>query len=646
MPLSDRNKLNRIEELKSKLFSKNYETRIEHRDNFTHLNRQTVSDSWEDDEEKLGSEEKFFMRTSVFKNFFIFSLGFFILALGYAAYIFFAGGNTVSNDNIDISILGNSFTAGGEELSLVVGITNRNNSSLDLADLVMEYPKGSATIGTDAFSSETERSRFSLGSIPAGSVRNENIKITLFGEQGSVRPIKFSLEYRVEGSNAIFVKEKNYEVTISSTPINLSVDAPVTISPNQDISLNIKATLNATRPASKVLVKLDYPTGFQFKSSAPMPSFGNNIWNLGDIAPGTEHNIAISGKMVDVFDGEEKTFRVWSGSQSKTDKTAIDVVFNSFVHTVAIKKAFIEATLSINGVNQREYAVDTKTVINGQINFINNLETKINDLEIRAKISGNAVDRKTIKALQGFYDSAKDVITWDQNGNNNLKEVNPGDSGSVTFSLSSLSLLLPGGGTLSNPSINIDVNISGKQLLAGYATEELKNSASALIRIISDVGFATKAFYSSGPFTNHGPVPPKVGKETTYTISWSLSSTANGISKSIIRSTIPAWIRFVGTISPASEDLTYNASTREIIWNVGNIPKGAGITQASKEVAFQVALTPSLSQIKTFPTIINEAILTGHDDFANVDIRVSKNSLLTQFVNDPQFPPVGSLVEE
>ena len=49
-----------------------------------------------------------------------------------------------------------------------------------------------------------------------------------------------SLEYRVPGSNAIFVKNEPYSVTINSTPINLSVDAPATVSPNQVITLDVK----------------------------------------------------------------------------------------------------------------------------------------------------------------------------------------------------------------------------------------------------------------------------------------------------------------------------------------------------------------------------------------------------------------------
>jgi len=642
MPIGDREKLNRLEELKSKLFSKNYKMSDITHGGFSRQPKKDVPDSWTKKEDEVKLEEKFYMKTSMFKKFFIFSIVFFVLALGFALYMFLGGGNTVSNENIDISVLGNAFTAGGEELPLQIEIINKNNSPLELADLLIEYPKGSSI----DLSQDAERLRSSLGTIPAGGVRNENVKITLFGEQGSIKPIKISLEYRIQGSNAIFVKEKSYEVSISSAPINLLVDAPIEASPNQDFVLNIKSTLNATKTASKILVKLDYPVGFQFVSAKPAPSFGDNVWSLGDLSLGAERDISIVGKMVDVYDGEEKTFHVFCGSQSDSDKSSIGVVFNSLGHTVMIKRPFIEAKLYVNGVYQREYAVNTKTPIQGEIRWANNLETKINDLEIRAKILGNAVNRQTISAPRGFYNSSLNTIIWDKNSLSQFEEISPGDSGSVTFSLSPISLFSGTGGILSDPVVTIEVSIAGKQPLEGNAVKVLNNSESKIIRITSDVGLAGKAIYYSGPFTNTGSIPPKVEQETTYTVVWALSNTANNISKAKVNSSLPPWVNFVGAISPSNEDLTYNASTKEIVWNIGGIPKGTGISDGDREVSFQIVLTPSLSQVGTAPVIINDAVLTGHDDFANVDIRVNKASLNTRLSNDSLFPTNGDRVIE
>ena len=641
--LDESEKLNRIEDMKTKLNNKNYEARDERHNSFVYKEDRDVPDTWSEGVKGgFNSQDNFFKKTSMFKKFFIYSIIFFVLAVAYASYMFFGGGNTVSNNNIDIAILGNTFTAGGEELPLQIEITNKNNAALELADLLIEYPKSSS----GDLTGETERLRESLGTIPSGGIKNDNIKVTLFGEQGSVRPIKISLEYRVAGSNAIFVKERPYEVTISSAPINLSVDAPSEVSPNQDVVLKIKSTLNATKTASKILIRVDYPVGFQFQSATPLPSYGNNVWSLGDLSPGAEREISVVGKMVDVLDGEEKTFHIFSGSQNDSDKSVIGIVFNSLGHTVLIKKPFIEAKLNINGVYQREYAVDSGTTVSGNINWINNLDTKVNDLEIRAKIYGNAINRKTITAQQGYYNSSIDTIVWDANSQSEFKEVNPGAFGYVSFSMSPLSLFSAQGGMLSEPTINIDISISAKQPLEGNEIQKLDNSESKIIRIISNVGLSEKALYYSGAFTNVGAIPPKVEKETTYTVVWTLSNTANNISGTQVHSSLPPWVRFTGPVSPPSEDLIYNPSTREITWNVGGIPKGTGINGGDREVSFQIGFTPSLSQVGTMPTLVNDTTLTGHDDFANVDVRVNKTAINTLLLDDPAFSGTGARVAE
>ena len=635
-------KLNRIEEIKSKLNDRNYESKIGHRGNF-HWKDIDVPDSWDDGEKEdfdfggIRSKEN-----PMFKKFFVFSIIFFVLALAYAGYMFLAGGNTVSNGNIDIAVFGNTFTAGGEELPLQIELTNKNNSALELADLLIEYPKSSSTDLTG----DVERIRESLGTIPAGGVKTDNVKVVLFGEQGSSRQIKISLEYRVEGSNAIFVKDKLYNVSISSAPIDLSMDAPNDINQNQDITLNVKAILNASKPASNILVKMDYPAGFQFESANPAPTLGNNVWTLGDLSPGMERDMSIVGRMVDVSDGEQKTFHVFSGSESDSDKSMIGIVFNSLSHTISITKPFIEAKLLVNGVYQKEYAMDSSTELSGEINWLNNLDTKVNDLEIRAKISGNVVDRKTIRADQGFYNSSIDTIVWDKNSYDKFAEVNPGDSGSVGFSLSPLSLYSASGGMVSEPSINIDVSISAKQPGLGNEVKKIDNSESKTIRVISNVGLSVKGLYYSGDFKNTGPIPPKVEKETTYTVVWSLSNTANNISNVQVTTTLPPWIKFTGLVAPPVEDLTFNPITRVVTWNVGALPRGAGITGADREASFQVSFSPSLSQVGSMANLTGDTTLTGHDDFANVGVTVNKIPINTLLQSDSSFPLTGGNVVE
>ncbi|MFN4181533.1 MAG: hypothetical protein ACK4FA_02465, partial [Candidatus Paceibacteria bacterium] len=129
MAFNDKEKLSKIDDLKSKLFSRNYVPKVEHYDAYRH-STPTVPDSWAPDEKKEHHTSN--MKTSIFKKFFIFSLIFFAISALYVMFSFVGGGNSVSNDNIEISVLGNAFTNGGEDLPLIVEISNRNNVALEL----------------------------------------------------------------------------------------------------------------------------------------------------------------------------------------------------------------------------------------------------------------------------------------------------------------------------------------------------------------------------------------------------------------------------------------------------------------------------------------------------------------------------------
>lgn len=637
--LDDKDKINRLDDLKSKLFSRNYETRVVHHEHFSEENEIKVKDDWSDNASlNISKREQFFMKNSFFKKFFVFSIITLIGAIIFAVFSFYSGNNTISNSNINISVLGSSFTTGGEELPLVIEIENKNNSALLSVDLIAEYPKDAK--------GNTERSRQSLGDISANSTKSQNISLVLFGEQGTINNVKFEVEYRLANSNAILVKEKYYDVTINSTPINLSIEAPSDASPNEEITLKTKVSLNGNKVVQKVLLRVDYPIGFQFSSAIPNPTFGNNIFSLGDLSPGGEQEIIVKGKMIDVIDGEEKSFRIWSGSQSTDDKKEIAKVLNSLSHIVFIKRAFIEARISIGGTYQKEYTAESRDSIQVAIDWANNLDTRVSDFEIRAKLSGNVLDRKRIVASDGFYDSATDEIIWDKNSYTKFKSVEPGETGVLYFSLASLPLYSSFDGLVASPSISISSSISGRQALEGNVTEQVKNGESKTVKIITDVSFNAKSAYNSTLIKNTGPIPPKVGKETTYTITWSINNTANSVSKAEIRAKIPSWIKWKGVISPSGESITYDQNTREIVWKAGRVNRGAGLTTSAREASFQVGFTPSLSQLGNAPGLLGESVLTAHDDFANVDLRTTKSALTTRLNNDNSVSGSGGVVVE
>lgn len=623
--------LKRIDELNRKLYSTDQNAYRKSRHGILHKINHSAKTAWESASEENVKQKLNFVAEDkpVFKKFFIGSLIVFVIALGFGAYKYFSGGTTVSSDNITLSVLGNAFTPGGEPLPLTVEIANRNSVSLEYADLVVDYAKSGDTLNP----SDNERIRTTVGTIAPGKTKNQDVSVTLYGEEGSSRDLLFTLQYRVSGSNAIYEKVKHYTVTVNSSPIALQVLASDTVAAGQNYTLRVAITPNSKEPITDMVLKVEYPNGFSFSDALPTPTYLNNVWALGDLPEGKTKEIVING-VVSGQDKEERSFRVYAGKSDGIDKNAIGVMFNSTLHTVTITKPFIEATLLINGSNDKEIPVPLHSTVRGEIKWANNLPVQINDAEITASLVGDRVDKTSVQAGNGFYNSGENKIVWNKDTDNTFGSIEPGESGTVGFTFATLS-----SGTNLTPNIVIKISISGKQPSEGNIVQSVDSFEQKTIKFNSDFQVSAEAYYHTGPFTNTGPIPPHAEQKTTYTLKWIATNSLNDLSGVTARAALPPYVHFLNQVSPSSESVTIDSVTGDIVWNIGSLKGGTGFTSAPLTVYFQVELVPSLSQVGSTPTLLLQTSATGTDTYTNAPLTSSWNVVTTRLYNDGIYTP-------
>jgi hypothetical protein len=632
------NQVHNLDEVNDRLYRRDLAGREVPRADVLHQKSTITPRDWNEDTMKKSKFGKIKIHHSFFRKFFFISLGFALVAVLFAVVMFFTGGNTVSNANIDINVLGNSFTAGGEELPLQVEVVNKNASALELSDLFIEYDKGGdATSGASHV-----RDLNSLGTIDAGKTSSKSFFVTLYGEQGSTKNVDFTLQYRLHGSNAIFVKKTSFVVTINSAPVSLSVDGPKTITPNQTLTFTVKTVSNSKNTLSGMLLHVDYPTGFNVTKSVPDANAFNNVWNLGDLAPGAERDVVITGTVYGQ-DGEDRAFHVYTGAVSADDATKIGVTYNSLLQTVSLVKPFLATHLSINGSTVDPTPIGSGSTVTVAVTYANNLPTRVTDASIVVQLSGNALNADSIIVPKGFYDSAKNTITWNKTTDADLGSIEPSDQGILNFTCKVLPLW-SAGTTIVKPTIKFSASITGKQPDQGGAVDTVSDFEDKTAVVDSDLGFTAAAAYSTGPFSNTGPIPPQANQPTTYTVTWTATNSANALADGLATATLPTYVDWVGTISPSSESLQYDATTSTIRWNFGQVPAGAGISGTSRKVSFQVRLNPSTSQVGSVPKLVLDTAVTARDTFTGDMLSLSRGAISTQLQNDPTFPANGQTV--
>ncbi|HEY9584355.1 MAG TPA: hypothetical protein VJI33_02140 [Candidatus Paceibacterota bacterium] len=611
---------NRLGHLEEKLYANNQsEASSSTRTSFNSRNTIPLRREW--DEESLPKEHRpepvSTRNTFAFlKQILIGSIILFIVSVGIAAYVFLGGKNVVSTKNVIININTSTTVSGGENLPIEIGINNQNNVPLISADLLLEYSNGGRN--PENLTEELKRYREDLGSIDVGEAINKKYNVVFFGEEGESKDIKVSIEYRVQGSNAIFSKSETRTVKLSSAPVSVSVLSPSEVSAGEEINFAVTVGANSSEVVGSLALLADYPFGFQATESDPRPTYSNNFWNLGDLKPGSTRTIKIKGQLAGE-QGEERVVRFSIGTADSKDQRKMGVVFLSKTQTIAISKPPIELNLALGGSNDPEYITDAGASIRSDVILRNNLDSKITDVTVEVKLNGQILDRNSVNANLGFYRSIDNTIVWNQSAYKDLAVMEPGDEVDLSFSFNTLK----SASTLKSPSMTVQAIITGNRLNADSGVEKISLLSTKTIKIASQLGISARILYSDGPFLNSGPVPPKVEQETTYTVALSVTNSSNDLSDVTVNTSLPIYTKWLGKTSPEGENIQYNPVGGGIIWNVGEIKAGT-----PREAYFQISFVPSLAQLKQYPVLLNNVSATGYDRFSALNLNASQYNLL------------------
>ncbi|MDP3734854.1 MAG: hypothetical protein Q8R39_00280 [bacterium] len=569
------------------------------------------------------------------KIFFLLSALFFLLAAGFAVYRFRDGGRSISSSNVEMTITGPVSIDAGEDLSLQVTMTNHNPISLESAELLIEYPEGVR----QASDGKTPLVRFRkvLGVLRSGESFQEIVHSAHFGDPGSVHAIHITLEYRVAGSNAIFAKEKLYDVRIGVSPVLLTLSSVEEMQAGEEVVFTLDVTSNAASVLEDLVLVAEYPFGFAFASAEPKPALDMALWRLGDLAPEGKRRIRIRGTL-DGEDDTEHIFRFVVGVRGSRSSTDIATPLVSAARTIIVRKPFLGFTVALGGRRSEVYAARPDEPLRVDLSWVNNLSVSITDVEIQATLLGTVLDKRSVSAPEGFYQSGSDTVTWNRRSLPALAVIEAGEKGQTSFSFRPVSREAIRAGNVTNPEMELRTAVSGRRSGRGGDAELLVGEVHRLIRFISEPRLSSRTLHFTGPLSNSGPIPPRVDRETTYTIAWSVTNTTNEVIDGEVHTTLPPYIRWLGRVYPADADIVFSPVGGEIAWRTGTLAPGTGIRSAPREVFFQVALVPSANQLEDSPTLVNEAEFTGRDSFAEVPVTARRASAVnTRFSTDPQY---------
>lgn len=627
-----------LDELNKKMYTKDF-NEVPIRNVLDKTHAPEVSDSWSEDsfsDNDFGASSGagFMSKTQRLARWALYAAAaFLVVAIVFGAVSYFRG-TGISSKNVSITIEGPGTASGGEELLFEVVVRNKNNVTVEEGTLVLHLPQGMLLV-TDK-GTETGTVRIPAGSIASQGTFRTPLRVIPYGAEKEEQKIMVAFEFRFAGQSAQWDSENEYAFTITSSPVNLGVSAVEEISAGQTLTLALKIESNTEKALPNALLKIDYPQGFRRTGATPAPTFGENLWRIGDVAAGVPIEVRLTGVM-EGDAGQDQVFKITLGEQSERDERAIGTVYNAVTHTVRVNDPFIAVNMSVNGDARSGISVSAGVPVRVDLDWQNTTDSQIVDAEIAVKITGSALDRYSVAPnAGGFYNSKNDTIIWTKQGIPELGVVGSGDRGTVSFGFKTFEYDTDQGKRLRNPTFTLEVSVRGRRISNANVSEQIDTFLTRTVKVDTQAMLAAKAlYYGSKPFANTGPMPPRAEQETTYTVVLAVSNVSNDAQDVMVRTSLPIYMRFVGTVSPSSEKLT-NPTGNEIVWDAGVVKAGVGVVAPPREVAFQVAITPSISQINTSPNLTDRISLSAKDTFTGAALSDIKPALTTHLTSDPQ----------
>jgi hypothetical protein len=554
-----------------------------------------------------------------------------LIVTGFFAYRWWQK-NAFHQDRVGISFEGPTEADSTQVNKYIIHFKNNNRVTLQNAEIQLTYSENFQPIdNVNLKFISTTSSRIFIGDIKPNSEGTTELKGIFYAPKDVPVYVYASLHFTPSNGTDELSVENQVGVNITAAPVVLNITAPDQTVDGYKITNIIDYKNLDVRRMSGVQIRVDFPEGFQLVNAQPKPSEKNSNWYIGDLEADQGGKITIEGKLYG-GNGENKTMAVSLGHVGSDGSF---VVFNKQEYTtnIVLPVLSVKQSLQSAGGNPSDF-INAGDILNYIISYKNTSDISIRNAIITAQITGKVLDFSKIKVEKGFYDGKNGTITWKASDVPGLANIDPQNGGTVSFSIPVKSVIPVERETDKNFVVASIAKIDSPDIPVPNGKEKIIGSDELDLKLASKVLFNTTAFYNDSKIKNSGPIPLKVGTETTFSVHWTIVNVSNDISNAKIVSSLPSGIRWTGKIFPANERIYYDARTNQIVWDIGNLRAGTGILNSPHEVVFQIGVTPQANQVGEPVGIVNQSTFTAKDDFVSRDISIQNDAKDTQLYED------------
>ena len=516
----------------------------------------------------------------------------------------------------------------GEAFTLEVTYKNASANLLQDALLLVELPENIKILGSE--NGNTRLFKKELGDLGPGTTNIERFYLVAMGAPNRIESIKASLQYNIVGFSGRFEKFKTQTITIGGPIIDFNLSVPEKIVSGEEFSFKVNFVNNSNQAISNLKIQLFYPLGFNFSDSDVKPVDGNDVWNWGNLQPKERAEINIQGVII----GEVGSYYEIGANINLIAENQI-ITLEKKTAMTNILQSPLNISIYIN--NAKDYIARPGEILEYRIDYQNNTDIALSEVIIKTEITGSMFNLSSV-FTNGYFDSLKKQIIWNAGNTPQLKLLNKGDGGSVSFKISTTNTFPTRSFNDKNQTLKVRVTIESPSVPPNSSLKTTSAVAELITKIIGRVDLQSYALFrdAASGIVNKGSFPLKVGKSTNFTIHWKIINYNNDLEEVVLKTLLPQGIGWAGVIGGKYGDNPpqYNERTGEVIWAIKEIPAFSGILLPEQELIFQIVATPSLNQVGNYMKLLEETRMTAVDKFTGQEIEIKIPSIDSSLTSD------------
>jgi hypothetical protein len=555
------------------------------------------------------------------------------VVIGIAGFIYSLNQQRFSDKRVVLEVKGEAQVSAGEELSYTLTYRNNNLVALENAKITVELPKALTDSSLNILGQEKSEIReYSLGELAPRSKGEITIKGRLIGEQGSIQTIKATLNYKPSILSSSFDTKTEFATTIADSPVIVDIQSPLESVSGDTVNYVVTVNNKGSSDLKDLELRLEYPDTFAFVSSNII-STGNerNTFIIPILKAKGSYSVTVIGNLGGL-DQEIKILKAQIGE----NKQGVFTLYSNSQNSTKLGSPYVSIVQKVSPISGIASAGET---LDYTVTIRNNTQVRIGEGLLKVKLDSNLLDITKLKASGADFDSGSNTIIWRANALPQLKTFAPNEEGTVTFSLpvkrvipiddfQDINYVIKTQATFESDEVPTTLGVN--KIIQGNASE-----VKLATRLIPKSSIAYKSLASS--IINSGPIPLKLAQTTTFTVNWEIQNLTNDVSGVVLRATLPANISWTGqSTSNGFGKLSYNEKTKEIIWDIGNVPANTGLLRPLYRAVFQIAINPTPNQLGQEPSLLSKVSYTGKDVFTGIDLSGNIDAPSSNQVTDIQ----------